>query len=126
MAFSFSDKPVISYSNNELVVAANSVTIQFPLAKLRKITIEGSLDEALTDITAAELPDTKFSFSRDQASVRGEEPGTPVYVYDLNGVMCAQGVIDAQGKADIPLSSLSSGIYVVKTKKTSFKISVGR
>lgn len=119
--FSFSEKPVISYSGNELVVTTGSLTVQYPLDLLRKITVEGELVTAdgLDEVT---LPDTEFSFSDEGAKVRGEKPGTPFYVFDLKGSKVYQGVIDAEGKTSIPLHTLPQGIYVVKTQSTSFKV----
>ncbi len=119
--FSFSEKPVISYSGNELVVTTGSVTVQYPLDLLHKIAVEGQI-ESVTAIDEITVPDTEFSFSEEGTDVRGEKPGTPFYVFDMKGMKCAEGTIDAEGKANIRLSSLPSGIYIVKTLSTSFKI----
>ncbi len=103
------------------MVTTSTVTEQYPLDFLNKISVEGHVEE-VTSIDEVILPDTEFSFSEEGAKVRGEKPGTPFYVFDLRGMMCAQGVIDAEGKANIRLSRLPSGIYIVKTQSTSFKI----
>lgn len=118
--YSFAEKPVVTYSGSDLVIKTSNVTVQYPLHSLRKMTIEG--EEEVTSIDEVNLPDTEFSFSEEGAKVRGEKPGTPFYVFDLRGMKCAQGVIDAEGKANIRLSSLPSGIYIIKTQSTSFKI----
>lgn len=118
--YSFAEKPVVTYSGSDLVLTTSSVTVQYPLHSLRKMTIKGIGDAtAINDVT---LPDTEFSFSDEDANVRGEKPGTPFYVFDIKGMKSAEGTIDAEGKANIRLSSLSSGIYIVKTQSTSFKI----
>ncbi len=120
MNYYFTDKPVVSYSGSDLVLTSSSVTVQYPLHTLRKMTIEGVGDA--TAIDEVVVPDTEFSFSEEGANVRGEKPGTPFYVFDMKGMKCAEGTIDAEGKANIRLSSLPSGIYIVKTQSTSFKI----
>ncbi len=118
--FAFSDKPVLSYSGENLVVTTNSITVQYPLAMVSKIVVEGKW-QTVTGIEETTI-DTHFSFSDEGANVRGEKPGTPFYVFDMKGSKISQGTIDAEGKANIRLSSLPSGIYIVKTQSTSFKI----
>ena len=121
ITYAFSDNPVITYTADELVITTRSITVQYPLAYLRKLTLEGDFNRA-DGIDEVTLPDTEFSFSDEGAKVRGEKPGTPFYVFDMKGMKCAQGTIDAEGKANIPLNNLSPGIYIVKTQSTSFKI----
>lgn len=117
--YSFTEKPVVTYSGSELVISASGLTVQYPLHTLRKMTFVTEVPEGIDDVL---MPDTEFHFSEESADVRGEEPGSPVFVYDVRGALCAEGVIDLQGKAYIPLHQLPSGVYIVKTKSTSFKI----
>lgn len=121
ITYAFEDKPVIRYSGEELVINTKSISVQYPLAYLRKLTLEGDWN-MVTAIDEIPLPDTEFSFSDEGAKVRGEKPGTPFYVFDLKGSKVYQGVIDAEGRASIPLHTLPQGIYVVKTQSTSFKV----
>ena len=118
--YAFTEKPVITYSGSDLILTTGSISVQYPLHTLRKMTIVGAED--LTAIDEVTFPDTEFSFSDEGAKVRGEKPGTPFYVFDLKGSKVYQGVIDAEGRASIPLHTLPQGIYVVKTQSTSFKI----
>ena len=121
ITYAFEDKPVISYTGEELVITTSSTSVQYPLAYLRKLTLESDWNTA-TAIDDVTFPDTEFSFSDEGAKVRGEKPGTPFYVFDLKGSKVYQGVIDAEGRASIPLHTLPQGIYVVKTQSTSFKV----
>lgn len=120
-AFAFSEQPVITYSKEDLVLTTKNITVQYPLAMLRKIAVEGQAD-IITSIEDTPIADTSFSFTNEETSVQGEEPGTPFYVFNTNGMKVAQGIIDSQGKANIPTTSLSPGIYIIKTQSTSFKI----
>lgn len=123
ITYAFEEKPVISYSGEELVITTNSASVQFPLSNLRKLTLEGDWNNVnVTAIDDAVVPDTEFSFSEEGTKVSGEKPGTPFYVFDAQGTKCTEGVIDAEGKANIQLSNLPKGIYVVKTQSTSFKV----
>lgn len=121
VAYAFDDEPVISYSGDYLVMTTASTSVEYHLATLRKIAFADEWKTAL-GISEIIIPDTEFSFSDEGAKVRGEKPGTPFYVFDMKGMKCAEGTIDAEGKANIRLASLPSGIYIVKTQSTSFKI----
>lgn len=120
-AFAFSEQPVITYSQEDLVLTTKNITVQYPLAMLRKIAVEGQA-EVITGIEDSPIADSSFSFTSEGTSVQGEEPGTPFYVFDTKGMKVAQGTIDAQGKANIAMTSLAPGIYIIKTQSTSFKI----
>lgn len=121
VSYAFDDAPVITYSDDCLVLSTASTTVQYHLSTLRKLTMASEWD-LFTGVDNIVIPDTEFSFTDEGAKVRGEKPGTLFYVFDMKGMKCAQGTIDAEGKANIPLNSLSSGIYIVKTQSTSFKI----
>lgn len=121
VAYAFEDEPVITYSNDYLVITTANISVEYHLATLRKIAFADEWKTA-TAINEVILPDTEFSFSEEGAKVRAEKPGTPFYVFDMKGMKCAEGTIDAEGKANIRLSRLPSGIYIVKTQSTSFKI----
>ncbi len=121
ITYAFEDKPVISYTGEELVITTSSTSVQYPLAYLRKLTLESDWDTA-TAIGEVTKPDTEFHFTDQGATVRGEKPGTPFQVFDMKGARVYQGTIDAEGRADIRMSRLPAGIYVIKTQSTSFKI----
>ncbi len=121
ITYAFEDKPVISYSGEELVISTSSISVQYSLAYLRKLTLEGDWNR-VDGIDQATIPGTEFSFSDDGANVCGEKPGTPFYVFNTRGMKLHQGIIDANGKADIRMTNLPKGIYVIKTQSTSFKI----
>lgn len=123
LAFAFADEPVISYTASDLVLTSGGVTVEFPLASLRKISVEGRWD-VVTGVEATPAPDREVLLSPDGASVRGEVPGSPFYVYDLRGVLQARGTINAEGRADLPLTGLPSGVYVVRTSGSAFKVRI--
>lgn len=119
--YSFSEKPVVTYSGSDLVMTTSSLTVQYPLHTLQKLIFVGEADTP-DGIDQATLPGTEFSFSEEGTTVSGEKPGTPFYVFDTRGMQLHQGTIDANGKADIRMTNLPKGIYVIKTQSTSFKI----
>ena len=115
--FAFSEKPIVTYADNQLVITTTKTSVQYPLYLLQKIDFE------LTDATAVEQvkPDAKFRFTDGTLYITGGAPGSQVVIYDMRGMTEGQYRIDDAGNAVISLQSLSKGLYIVKTNHFTFK-----
>jgi len=115
--FAFSEKPIVTYADNQLVITTTKTSVQYPLYLLQKIDFE------LTDATAIEQvkPDAKFRFTDGTLYITGGDPGSQVVIYDMRGMTEGQYRIDDAGNAVISLQSLSKGLYIVKTNHFTFK-----
>lgn len=115
--FAFSEKPVVTYADNQLVITTTKTSVQYPLYLLQKIDFE------LTDATAIEQvkPDAKFRFTDGTLYITGGAPGSQVVIYDMRGMTEGQYRTDDAGNAVISLQSLSKGLYIVKTNHFTFK-----
>ena len=119
--FAFTEKPVVTYSGNDLVLTTTKTSVQYPIYKLKKIDFNVSFDD-LTGIKAAkEKADAQFRFRDGTLTVRGGEAGSHVYIYNIKGVKVGQYRLDSDGNATIPLSDLSKDFYVVKSQSFTFK-----
>lgn len=115
--FAFSEKPVVTYADNQLVITTTKTSVQYPLYLLQKIDFE------LTDATSVEQvkPDAKFRFTDGTLYITGGDPGSQVVIYNMQGMTAGQYRIDDAGNAVISLQSLSKGLYIVKTNHFTFK-----
>jgi len=115
--FAFSEKTIVTYADNQLVITTTKTSVQYPLYLLQKIDFE------LTDATAIEQvkPDAKFRFTDGTLYITGGDPGSQVVIYDMRGMTEGQYRIDDAGNAVISLQSLSKGLYIVKTNHFTFK-----
>ena len=119
--FAFTEKPVVTYSGNDLVLTTTKTSVTYPIYKLRKIDFDISFDE-LTGIKDAKVKaDVQFSFRGGTLTVRGGEPGSQVILYNIKGVQVGQYRLDGDGNATIPTESLGKDFYVVKSKSFTFK-----
>lgn len=116
--FAFSEKPIVTYADNQLVITTTKTSVQYPLYLLQKI------DFALSEATAVEQvkPDAKFRFTDGTLYISGVDPGSQVYIYNMRGMTEGQYRIDDAGNAVIALQRLSKGHYIVKTSRFTFKI----
>lgn len=98
-----------STSENELTLTSGTIEVVYPIGDIRKLTIN--------DEEAAEIVATKVN--GQQSAVNGE-----VSVYNASGAFITKLQINATGAAQVNLQGLPSGIYIVKSKNTQFKILV--
>ena len=119
--FAFTEKPVVTYSGNDLVLTTTKTSVQYPIYKLKKIDFNVSFDD-LTGIEAAkEKADAQLRFRDGTLTVHGGEAGSHVYIYNMKGMQVGKYRLDSNGNATIPLSGLSKDFYVVKSKRFTFK-----
>lgn len=120
--FSFAEKPVVTYSGNDLVLTTTKTSVSYPIYMLQKIDFDVDWDEA-TDIAEvdAAAESEQFRFSGNAISISGCEPGTQVGLYTVGGLKAGQQTVGSDGRAVISLQTLDKGIYVVKTKRVTFK-----
>ena len=119
--FAFTEKPVVTYSGNDLVLTTTKTSVQYPIYKLKKIDFDVSIDDLTGIEDVKEKPDVQFSFRDGSISIRGGEAGSQVYIYNIKGMKVRQYRLDSDGNATIPLSDLSKDFYVVKSKSFTFK-----
>lgn len=97
----FSSKPVVTYSGESLILRSTTMDVEYPLSNLVKITF----DDSANDIKNGVIYD------------RNEETVTGIYALDGTLVM----TVDPDAGA-LPVQDLKNGIYLVKTKSTTYKI----
>ncbi len=117
--FAFSEKPVVTYSGNDLVVTTSKTTVQYPVYILQKVAFDVS-DELANDIEEVKQQ-AQFRFEGGMLVISGGDPGTTVYIYDIKGVKAGQYVLDGEGCATLPIQHLGQQLYIVKTTRFTFK-----
>ncbi len=119
--FAFTEKPVVTYSGNNLVLTTTNTSVQYPIYMLKKIDFDVSFDD-LTGIESVEKKaDAQFRFQDGMISVVGGESGSQVFLYSMSGTKVGQYRLDGSGHIDIPVQHLSKGIYIIRTKHFTFK-----
>lgn len=97
-----------STSETELTLTSGNIEVVYPFENIRKLTIN---DEEAEEIAA---------------SIKAQNPmvNEEASVYNAAGVFITKLQTNATGAAQVNLQGLASGIYIVKSKNTQFKILV--
>ena len=117
--FAFTEKPVVTYSGNDLVLTTTKTTVQYPIYMLQKVAFDLS-DDIINDVEEVKL-EARFRFEGETLIISGGEPGEPVYLYNMKGMMTGQYRLDGEGRAAIPLQGTDKSLYIVKTSRFTFK-----
>lgn len=115
-----SSKPVITYSEENLVLTATDVNIEVALADIEKITFDrqgAGVQQALS-----EKQQGRITVNADGAQLSGFEKGMKVYLYKVDGVLISQYTIPESGSLNISLNGMERGIYIIKAGRSTIKI----
>ena len=74
-----------------------------------------------TGLDNAVSSSSMVSLNGDVLSLSNFSPDTRVSIYNVNGVLVRDLVIGVSGRADISLSGLSQGVYVLDSSQIRFK-----
>lgn len=119
--FAFSEKPMVTYSGNDLVLTTNSTTVMYSIYMLKKISFDVEWPSP-TGIEEVEVKaKAQFSFQGGTLYISGGMPGSLVYIYNIKGLLMGQYKIDDSGFASIPLHQLRRDVFIVKAKDFTFK-----
>lgn len=118
--FEFSEKPVVTYSGNDLVLTTKKTTVNYPVYMLKKIIFD--IKDPVNGIDVLEMENKgEFNFQGEMLYISGGEPGSSVYIYNISGIMVGKYRLDSEGSVSIPMQGMDKSLYIVKTTRFTFK-----
>lgn len=119
-SFVVDDKPHVSFSENEILIRAKDMSTEYPVASVRKFAFADK-----SGLVSPELIDNEVRFTytdRDCLGACGLKSNEPITLYRTDGTCALTTKANADGNAEIDLSNLEPGIYIVNTASKTFKI----
>lgn len=120
VAYLFQDSPVATIEGENLkITSTTDEGVLHPIEDLSNLTIlrkETSGVATLVDKGAA-----AFGVTRQTFDAAGLAAGAEISIFSADGMLCAKGSADSEGRAAIDISSLGKGVYMVRAGKNSFK-----
>ena len=119
-SFGFDEKPVISFTDTELVLKTTGTELQYALASLAKFTFA----DAATGVDAVkeDLNGPIFTLQNYAVSITGSKSGINVKVISNDGKPVASYKTDEDGNVSFSISELPSGIYIINSENLTFKV----
>jgi hypothetical protein len=120
VSYGFSVKPVITYTDNDLVITTENAEMQYPLLSVSKITFQDQSAgvNAITEeskVPVLELDDYVVSIS-------GAKAGVTVSLTGTDGKTLINARTDSEGEVSFSIAEQPAGVYVIKSENLTFKI----
>lgn len=100
--YAFSEKPVVTYTDEGIHLVTTKVELDYPMANLDKFTFE---DDP----------------SRPTGLLQTEGTTDDIRIYTTAGVL-VRTIPQSEGAAAFSTADLPAGVYIIKNGKTSYKI----
>lgn len=112
-SFVLTDKPSVKFVDNNIRVRAQHVDTDYEASKVAKFVF-GDAVSSIREVAANEV---RFTIpDGDHIYVSGVNSGETVRVFSVDGYQVAAVRADAEGNAEIDLTELPKGVYVVATE----------
>lgn len=121
VSFLLSSKPVVSFDTYDLVLKTDQETVLYPLTKFRSFSFE-TIANNVSDVDAPlSIPTFSFKNCLEGSNL---EPSSKVMVFNITGILIAEGVADKDGRLTLPINTQKNSICIVSTSVGSFKVYV--
>lgn len=119
ITINFSERPKLTFGKGEIKITTNNHEVAYPAEEVLRCTYE-STSSNIEHINAGTTP--TLSFAGNNVIISGLSAASPVAVYNTAGQMLCSQQADSSGKTQVDITSLPSGVYIIKTSVGNFKI----
>jgi len=118
--FGFDDKPVITYTDTELVLKTTKTEVMYPLASLSKFTLTDVEDAVISikqDGNKAQLELDSYT-----VSITGAKADVAVTVIGPDSKTVGTYKTDSDGSVTFSIADLPQGLYIINSENLTCKI----
>lgn len=116
--FALADDPVITNTSSALQVKTAEKSIEVAFSDLKNYQFSDTDSGIFENVASKE----GYWIQNDIIHLDGLKPQTAVSVFTLDGRLLSRTNADADGHADIDLSSVTPGVYIVTYNNKAIKI----
>ena len=118
--YKLSDNPKFVFDGQTITLTADGVKVEYIPSELAKV-MTGEV-EGTTGIEEMETQSGDIKVEAGFARLSGFTAGEAVRVYSIGGNLVTTRYIESDGSLVIPISTLPSGISIIKTNQQTIKI----
>lgn len=119
--FAISEKPVVSFTDANLVIISNEVEVTYPLDNLSKITYD--YDESMI-VYDMQTDEKIFAIKGNILIFPSLKANSHVVIFSVNGKLFFQKTTTQIGTFSYDICNLPKGIYLICVNDLSYKILV--
>ncbi len=119
-SYGFEEKPVVTFTDNDLIIKSSKTEVQYEMAKVAKFTFD-DVEDAVIGIKAN---DTKSSLSLDEYTVciSGAKADVEVRLITSDGKQIQTYKTNQDGSVSFSIAELPEGTYIISTESLTVKI----
>ena len=120
LSFGFEEKPVITFTDSEIVLTSAKTELRLYFTNVDKITFD-DIDDAVIDIKA---DGTKASITLDEytVSISGAKADAAVQLIASDGKLLQSYKTDENGSVMFSIADLPQGTYIISSESITVKI----
>ncbi len=122
LEYRLSDTPKMVYDGQTITLTANGVNVVYTPSELVKVRM-GEVDDVSSGIEEQVSQQGEVKVEAGYVRLSGFAHGEIVRVYSMDGKLYANYQTSSDGALLIPISTLPSGISIIKVKQQTIKIS---
>ena len=119
-SFGFEDKPVVSFTDTDLIVKSTKTELTYALSSVSKFTFD-DIEDAVISIK----PDAKkacITLDEYTVSITGAKADIPVYLIVSDGKLLQTYKTDQDGTVTFSIAELPQGAYIINSESLFCKI----
>ena len=117
--FALTDRPQVRFEGDQLVVQSDRTVASFPMADVLRFHYE---KQSYVGIYEPEDDTPELRYEGGVLIISGIKAGETAAIYASDGRLVRQLDATRTGTYRLSLASLSTGVYIVRTGKTNYKI----
>lgn len=118
-AYDIDEHPDVALVEEKFILTSSRQTVHYNASEVLRFTLQ---DEALVDGIMLPKTSENVQTNDDILQFSNCTPNSEVRIYDTAGRLILAVKTDNMGGYSLPLTSLNSGIYIIKTDNTTIKI----
>ena len=119
VVIALAEHPVITYTDNTLHIQSATTTIDVPICDITETEFSSTVPTGITDLIAS-----KPQLRNGAVCFEQLPQGSSVTVHSLNGALLSSVNADDKGRAEVGISQLPTGVYIVRSAIQTFKITI--
>ena len=122
-SFGFDDKPVITYTDTDLLLKTTKTEVQYPLALLAKFTFADS-ENSDTSVNPINENKAELQLQLDSyvVNITGTKPQMSVSIIGPDGKTVGTYKTDSNGSVTFSIADLPQGLYIINAEDLTCKI----
>lgn len=119
VAYALADKPIVTFTETDLVITSNGIKVNYALVNLARFTYEKSTTAGITNLNNDE---SSLNLNKEALLFPSLRANSTVSVYSANGTLVFRQTVRKDGEFSFPISNLNTGVYMVNVNGLTYKI----